>query len=1119
MPPFESEFFKSQPFRLILENTSDIITVIDRGGVIHYESPSLERVLGYRPEELVGRNLDEFIHLDDLATVRGIIDEAVGQVGTPSCAEFRFRHNDGSWRYLEAVGKALLVGQSLFGVVTSRDYTYRKQIEQKLRTSEENLRLIAENMVDMVSLVNLRGSRLYVSPAHTRILGYKPEELIGKPVTNFVHAEDLDRVNAAIERTRQTRTMERVEYRCKHSDGHYVWLESTGQMVLDQTGTPTGAVLTGRDITERKQAEEELKRRANEFAALYETACELAGVEDVPTLLGTIIARALALLGVPSGCIFLYDPVRRDLEIAAAQGIELGVGTHFQLGEGMAGRVAQTREILVVDDYRAWPNRSPQMFNTPISASVSVPMLYGGELIGVLDANEVGDTERRFTEQDARLMSLFASQAAAAVHDARLLEETRARAQRLELVYDAGLALNSVLEHHVQLESLFQIAMTALHGDRADFFRGDRMTGEMSFELGLGHPPEVAEKLHGVSFSYGEPRGINGWVFHSRLPQYVPDVFAESRYLMLDPDVRSGLYVPVEHEQQPLGVLSLLSTRPNAFSAEDLRLLVLFANQAAVAMENARLFKETHQRLAELEAINRVSTALREARTLDEMLPRLLDETLSVLGTTAGTIWLVTAAGESRIKELSRGWFERVGEYPPEENEGLAFHILKTGQPYVTVDLKTDPVVRNSVREAIPENWSGACIPIRTTTETVGALLIAVPRPRLLNDDEIHLLSTLAEIAGNAIHRASLHERTERQVRHLAALHTIDMTITASVDLNLSLNVILQLVTKELAIDAADVLLLEPKTQVLEFAAALGFRTDSLRYTRLRLGEGLAGRAAMERHINIVPDLSADVDGLARSKSLPSEQFVAYCAAPLSAKGQIKGVLELFHRTHLNPEPAWLNLLETMATQLAIAIDNSELFIGLQRSNTELALAYDTTLEGWSRAMDLRDKETEGHTQRVTEMTVRLARALDVQEEELVHIRRGALLHDIGKIGVPDAILLKPGPLTEEEWSIMRKHPGLAYDLLSPIHFLRPALQIPYCHHEKWDGTGYPLGLRGEQIPLSARIFAVVDVWDALRSDRPYRKGWPEKKARDYIRSNSGIHFDPRVVQVFLGLG
>ncbi|MEA2575140.1 MAG: hypothetical protein QOH93_2438, partial [Chloroflexia bacterium] len=179
-------------------------------------------------------------------------------------------------------------------------------------------------------------------------------------------------------------------------------------------------------------------------------------------------------------------------------------------------------------------------------------------------------------------------------------------------------------------------------------------------------------------------------------------------------------------------------------------------------------------------------------------------------------------------------------------------------------------------------------------------------------------------------------------------------------------------------------------------------------------------------------------------------------------------------------------------------------------------LAYEATLEGWSHALDLRDKETEGHTQRVTEMTVRLAQELGAPEADVVQIQRGALLHDIGKMGIPDSILLKPGPLTEEEWEIMRKHPVYAYELLSPISFLRPALDIPYCHHEKWDGTGYPLGLKGEQIPLAARIFAVVDVYDALSSDRPYRKSWPQDKVLAHIRELSGTHFDPRIVEAFL---
>jgi putative two-component system response regulator len=193
----------------------------------------------------------------------------------------------------------------------------------------------------------------------------------------------------------------------------------------------------------------------------------------------------------------------------------------------------------------------------------------------------------------------------------------------------------------------------------------------------------------------------------------------------------------------------------------------------------------------------------------------------------------------------------------------------------------------------------------------------------------------------------------------------------------------------------------------------------------------------------------------------------------------------------------------------------------LERTRLEQALfglqkAYDETIEGWSRALDLRDKETEGHSQRVTEVTLSLARALGIGEEELVYVRWGALLHDVGKLGVPDAILLKPGELSEDEWRTMQMHPTYAYEMLVPIEYLRPALDIPYCHHEKWDGTGYPRKLRGEEIPLAARLFAVADVWDALRSDRPYRAGWPAEKALQYIRSLAGIHFEPRVIDMFL---
>lgn len=188
----------------------------------------------------------------------------------------------------------------------------------------------------------------------------------------------------------------------------------------------------------------------------------------------------------------------------------------------------------------------------------------------------------------------------------------------------------------------------------------------------------------------------------------------------------------------------------------------------------------------------------------------------------------------------------------------------------------------------------------------------------------------------------------------------------------------------------------------------------------------------------------------------------------------------------------------------------------LEQAHHNLLQAYDATIEGWSRALDLRDKETEGHTQRVTAMTVQLARACGLDQEALRYIRWGALLHDIGKMGVPDEILFKPSQLTEEEWHIMRRHPVHAYEMLLPIQFLDQALDIPYCHHERWDGSGYPRRLQGEAIPLAARLFAVVDVWDALRSDRPYRAGWSEDKVREHICTLSGTHFDPKAVALFL---
>ena len=280
-----------------------------------------------------------------------------------------------------------------------------------------------------------------------------------------------------------------------------------------------------------------------------------------------------------------------------------------------------------------------------------------------------------------------------------------------------------------------------------------------------------------------------------------------------------------------------------------------------------------------------------------------------------------------------------------------------------------------------------------------------------------------------------------------------------------------------------------------------------------RTGQGLCGWVHQHGQVVRSNDLKNDPRYLETFPDLKSGLYV-----PIkNAKGAI-GVISIeSEQAHAFSESDE-RLASTLAGQAAIALENTSLFNDLQRSNSELMLAYETTLEGWSRALDLRDKETEGHTQRVTEMTVNLARNFGLSEAELVDVRRGGLLHDIGKMGVPDHILLKPGELTAEERKLMRMHPVYAYDLLSHIAYLHTALDIPYCHHEKWDGSGYPRGLKGDQIPLVARIFAVVDVWDALTSDRPYRPAWTKEKAREHIRALSGTHFDPKIVELFLKL-
>lgn len=448
--------------------------------------------------------------------------------------------------------------------------------------------------------------------------------------------------------------------------------------------------------------------------------------------------------------------------------------------------------------------------------------------------------------------------------------------------------------------------------------------------------------------------------------------------------------------------------------------------------------------------------------------------------------------------------------------DSIAADVLSTGMPLICNDLaKEDRLQWKDMAEIFN---SAMWLPLIVDRRSLGVVIAGRKEP--FTQEECDALTPIADMAANALQRIRLGEESLRRIQHLTALRTINVAIGASLDLRMTLNVLVNQIVSQLGVDAVDVLLLEPNSNTLQYAAGHGFRSKDIEKLRLWMGESQAGRIALERSRRHLHDPNGVAGYFVHSEMLSVEGFVAYDGVPLTVKGEIKGVIETYHRAPYQPAGDWPQFLESLALEAAIAIDNAELLEKLQRKNMELAIAFDATIEGWARAVELRDKETEKHNSRVAETTVRLAQAMGISGDALMHIRRGAILHDIGKIGVRDNILNKQGPLNEDEWKEMRKHPQHAYDMLSPIPFLRPALDIPYCHHEHWDGSGYPRGIAGEEIPLAARIFTVIDVWDALAKRKtPYRPTtWPEEQVLAYLQEQSGRIFDPAMVKAFIDL-
>ncbi len=633
------------------------------------------------------------------------------------------------------------------------------------------------------------------------------------------------------------------------------------------------------------------------------------------------------------------------------------------------------------------------------------------------------------------------------------------------------------------------------------------------------HPSYRGITKDAINETLSLENGITGRAVRTGNPQRVEDVKIDPDYIEFFSDTRSELAVPIIVRDHVFGVINTEKNLPSAFTELDESLLVTFARQLAVVIEKMDFFMASQRQAEEIRSLYEASLAIsgivqpeKMLRTLHKHIRELIEidvMALALYNQEDGQVDVYTGSDDPV------SGFNQNQQVTNLNESGLIGWVITHGKPALFDDLTYQ---RPPAGPAPIDNPQGAWIgvPLISRGGVFGALTTRSYHPRRYDKNHLRLMESVAAQVSIALDNARLIQRTQNQLERLSALHDIDLAINSTMDLRVILNILLDQVVQNLKVDAATVLLLDEESQTLEYAAGRGFRTRSIEGYRLRLNKGTNGKTAIEHHIVQAFNLAELEEQLEYLSLMRDEGFLSYYSAPLVAKGEIKGILEIFNRTLLTPDQEWLDFLETLSGQAAIAIDNIKLLDSLQRSNIETTQAYEATLKGWSRALEFRDKETEGHTERVAELTVKISRQLGLPDEDIINIYRGALMHDIGKMGIPDRILLKNGPLTVEEMEAMHRHPDLAYELLSPFEYLKPALDIPYCHHEKWDGSGYPRGLKMQEIPLSARIFSIVDVWDALTSDRPYRKAMDLKKALDYIESQKNKHFDPDVTEAFL---
>jgi len=1022
---------------------------------------------------------DEILHEDCRRQAMTSLRQAALD-GNPFTFEARIRTAFGTTRWVRVVGDApkptLLRGFIMDCTAARASGSALRDVERRvLETEREDAEVRHRELFEGVPLPVIcydwySRRVLDVNQQAAEHYGYTKDEFLNLLITDLWPADlayDSERKMRELDPTKPSQS----DWHHVRKDGVVIDVELSSHVI--QWQRKPVRVLVIRDITERNRFEKQLQVSNERLSLLTRVTGAVVGSLPLTEQAQLMAEQVRSAFKVDACVIRLIKDM--DLSLLASAGVSSTLLLDkIPSYDGLPSRVMREGVPISVYDARISGDLPP--INTPLYSGyrfvsyAGAPLKVKDQIIGVVGIF-THDTPRQFTDVDLAHLGIVANNVAVAVLNHELYQQ--------------------LANHKTTLEESEQRLRFVTEASTDGIWEWDRSTDSLSWSDRVYH-------LLGVS----------------------PAIMSVQRKQALEiihPDDRKAFLVALIRHIRSRGAHQIevrLRRGDGTYGIYQAHgKLVCDKNDRPIRMVGSiHDITDRVQRDREMEAVAAISLALREVETTDEMLPIISEQFARTLDLQSLGVGLVDVDTDTVVIRHVSGVFEKFAGARFKKHEGLVGKVYADAEPRFAANLTDNH--SSILKDVLEAPTSVLGVPLVARGDVIGVLWLGKTAGNGASEagfsaGESRLLAILAEIAAASLRRAALRERTEFHLQRLHSLSIIHATVSENLDLRTTLDMLLQQLRSQTGIHAAAIHLFDEKSSMFRLETSIAFEVGVVVPP---LGRDLI----LNRYRSKLVDLQESGTRGRRFATMMAAGFESYLAVPLIANENILGVLEIYHKGDLPHNVDLDNFAEMLASQAAIAVDNTNLLKSLRTANRELTAAYDATIEGWARALDLRDHETEGHTRRVTEMTVDLAKLMEVPPQEIAHMRRGALLHDIGKMAIPDSVLLKPGELDQNEWVVMRRHPGIALDLLEPVSFLKPSIDIPFCHHEKFDGTGYPRGLKGKQIPLSARIFAIIDVWDALRSDRPYRKGWSSEQAVHFIRVQSARHFDPEVVEVFL---